>query len=354
MKKYSSYKNKLEWLKQVKKFSHYFKEENFIENSSYLQSYLNSLEKSPNSSQNRTIGLLCDLTLLYGDIVEQKYHEYKLAKSAKVKIEIRYGSERLHEYENKLKRRPKHKRKSIFSINYWIGIGFTESQAKEKVAEIQSKNSKKRHAKTNNYKILTPLSVVYWKNLGILDEKEIEKLRKPYLDKCVNNLNMYITKYGKEEGERKFKERNKKRLKTMVERYGSNVISSGVSKESLKFLVKLYKILRKNGIEKNDIVWGISNKKEFVLTDWDIGKSYFYDFVVKSKKVIIEYNNLFWHPRKREEWRGFKDYDEAKIYQNKKKTIAISRGYKIYYVWNDEDLNERVNHLTGVILNDGI
>jgi len=350
MKKYNSYDNKLDWLKQNKKFSHYFNYDFFNKNTGYIKEYLDSIDKLPNSSQLRTIGLLCDLSLLYKNEIEQKYNEYKSEKSVKKKIEIRYGNDQLNLYENKLKNRSKPVVKSNLTVKYWLDRGYTEIQAKEKISKIQSNNSKKRHKKTFNYKIQNPICVEYWKNLGFDDMVEIENLRKPYLDKCSNTLSRYIEKYGEKDGKKIFYDGVNKRIKTMIERYGTKTVTTYVSKESLKFLIKIYKVMRKNGIKKNDIVWGISGNKEFVLTDTKLGQSYFYDFVIKSKKIIIEYNNLFWHPRNKEEWRGIGDYNKVLEYQKSKENLAISRGYVVYYVWNDDDFQEKVNYLSGVVL----
>ena len=352
MKKYSNYKNKLDWLKRNKKFSHYFNYNFFNQNTSYIKKYLDSINESPNSSKMRTISLLCDLSLLYTDEIEKKYVEYKKEKSVKKKIEIRYGEDQLHIYEDKLKNRPKPVVKSNLTIEYWLERGFTEPQAKENISKIQSNNSKKRHEKTFNYKIQNPICKEYWKNIGFVDNDEIEKLRKPYLDKCSNTLSRYINKYGEEEGKKIFHNGVDKRIKTLLERYGTKTITTYVSKESLRFLIKLYKEIRKMGVQKTDIVWGISGNKEFVLTDFNNDRSYFYDFVIKSKKIIIEYNNLFWHPRKREEWKGMGDYDKIFQYQELKEKLAISRGYAVYYVWNDDNLIEKINYLKGLILNE--
>lgn len=105
-------------------------------------------------------------------------------------------------------------------------------------------------------------------------------------------------------------------------------------------------------ITKNDIVWGISNNKEFILTDFEKNKSYFYDFVVKSKKIIIEYNNSFWHPRVGKEWKGILNYDELLKRDKDKEELAINRGYRVYYIWNDDDIEAKINELTLEILND--
>lgn len=204
MKKYKEYENKLDWLKRNKKFSFYFDCKFFNKNTEYVKKYLDSIIEAPNSSQLRTISLLCDLSLLYREEIEKKYEEYKKEKSVKKRIKIRYGKDQLLVYENKLKNRPKPIVKSNLTIEYWLDKGFSEVDAKNEISKIQSRNSKKRHEKTLNYKIQNPICREYWKNLGFVDNKEIEKLRKPYLDKCSNTLSRYIEKYGKDEGEKIF------------------------------------------------------------------------------------------------------------------------------------------------------
>lgn len=351
-KRYNQYDNKLDWLKRNKKFSFYFDDEFFNSNTDYIRKYLETMDKQPNSSQSRTIGLICDLSLLYSDNIQEKFIEYKNEKSAKKKLEIRYGKERAELYSNKLKNRPKVKRVTCLNYQFWMNKGLSYEDAKKKVSELQIQNSKKKQGKIFNYKLLNPICVEYWKNIGYTDMNEIEQLRRPHLDKCSYTPNRFIEKYGEEEGMKRFRDGIKRRHNTMVERYGSKVVSAGVSKESLKFLIKLYKIIRKNGIPKSDVVWGIAGKKEFVMTDFNIKKSYFYDFIIKSKKIIIEYNNTFWHPREDVEWKGLRDYEEQLKNQEMKEELAKSRGYDLYYVWNDDDLVEKITYLSGVILND--
>ena len=80
MKKYSNYENKLDWLKRNKKFSHYFNYNFFNQNTSYIKKYLDSINESPNSSKMRTIGLLCDLSLLYTDDIEKSIWSIKMKR----------------------------------------------------------------------------------------------------------------------------------------------------------------------------------------------------------------------------------------------------------------------------------
>jgi hypothetical protein len=46
------------------------------------------------------------------------------------------------------------------------------------------------------------------------------------------------------------------------------------------------------------------------------------------------------------------DYDKIFQYQELKEKLAISRGYAVYYVWNDDNLIEKINYLKGLILNE--
>jgi very-short-patch-repair endonuclease len=181
---------------------------------------------------------------------------------------------------------------------------------------------------------------------------EAELLRQPFLYKCKNTLSRYIETHGESLGTKIFNDAKQSRKEKIISKYGSLVTTSHTSKESLKVLVKFYKKIRKNGILKSDIVWGISKNKEFVLTDFETNKSYFYDFVIKSKKIIIEYNNSFWHPREDREWKGILDYDELLQKDKIKKELAFQRGYKVYYIWEDDNIEDKINELFLEILND--
>ena len=69
----------------------------------------------------------------------------------------------------------------------------------------------------------------------------------------------------------------------------------------------MYKHLRKNGIDKSDIYWGIQGSNEYRL--YDINKKIFfmYDFTVLSHKLIIEYDGIRWHTEMNKEQDDFKE-----------------------------------------------
>jgi very-short-patch-repair endonuclease len=65
-------------------------------------------------------------------------------------------------------------------------------------------------------------------------------------------------------------------------------------------------------------------------------KNYAFDFVIKSKKIIIEYNDLFWHARHKDEWKNpMVTYEESHERDANKKDIASKLGFDIIYVWSD-------------------
>jgi hypothetical protein len=354
MKKIKDYKDKLEWMRNLKKYSSYFQNDKFLNNIEIIKKYINSFVKSPTTAEYRYLELLCDLCSLYDDNIQEKLIEYKNESKTSIKVKIRYGDARQEKFIESLKCKPKPIPNSWTMISYWTKKGYTEDEAVVLRGIKQSKASKnaaKKRKENNNYKGESPLSILYWTKLGYTPS-EAELLRQPFLYKCKNTLSRYIETHGEILGTKIFNDAKQSRKEKIIKKYGSLVTTSHTSKESLKVLVKLYKKIRKNGILKSDIVWGISKNKEFVLTDFETNKSYFYDFVIKSKKTIIEYNNSFWHPREDKEWKGILDYDELLQKDKIKKELAFQRGYQLYYIWEDDNIEEKINELFLEVIND--
>lgn len=272
------------------------------------------------------------------------FKEYKETSSKSRKLTIRYGIQRAEEYQCKLTNRPRPAtNNTIWNKNYWINIGYTEEAAKQKVSEIQSANSKKHHNSSPDYKLLNPLSIKYWTNKGYTKE-EAEDLRQPFVNKSTRSYKAYIEKYGTTKGLQKMQNSINKRLATMIERYGTTVTNGYVSKESLKFFIKLYKVIRRLGICREDIYWGIDGSREFA-TRYN-GTNYFYDFTIKSKKLIIEYNNTFWHPRNGYEFvNPFIEKSCAEAKDILKYNIMHDRGFTVLIVWEDDDHQQIINNI---------
>jgi very-short-patch-repair endonuclease len=354
MKKLKEYNDKIEWLKTLKTYDSYFQNEKFLKNINIVREYVNTFEKFPNMAQKRYLELLCDICSLYEEGIQEKITQYKNETKTKIKVKIRYGDEGLQKFMTKLKNKPKGEPDSWTMISYWTKRGYSEEDAiimRNNKRKIASKNGVKTRRQNNNYKGESRLSIEYWTIRGYSLE-DAEKMRAPYLYKIKNTPSRYIETHGEELGMKIYNDAIQRRKNKIIAKYGSLVVTGYTSTESLKVLVKLYKSIRKRGISKNDIVWGISNNKEFILTDFEKNKSYFYDFVVKSKKIIIEYNNSFWHPRVGKEWKGILNYDELLKRDKDKEELAIIRGYRVHYIWDDDDIEAKINELTLEILND--
>lgn len=345
-KKLSDYDNKIEWLKDCNTYSKYFNSDNILKNMSIIEDYINTFTRYPTTKQRRYLELLLDFCLLYDEDILSKIKEYKNETSQRKKVFMRYGKVGEEEYNMKLKNRTKNTPNTWTMVSYWTSKGFSEKEAKQKIKDMYKETSKKGQLtrRGKNYKDINPLTIGYWLNRGYSnDESELMKIKS--IKKIENSLQRYINDYGEDLGASLFKEASEKRKNTILNKYGSFYVNSNISKESLKVLVKLYKKLRKVGFSKDDMVWGISNKKEFVMTDLETKTSYFYDFVIKSKKIIVEYNNTFWHPRKDIKWDGIINYEKAFDRDIQKNKLAISRGYRVFYIWNDDNIISKINSI---------
>lgn len=112
------------------------------------------------------------------------------------------------------------------------------------------------------------------------------------------------------------------------------------SKQSLKVFVSLYKWCRRRGIEQSDICFGLGKSKELILHDYENYKRYMYDFTIQSKKIIIEYHGVKFHPKCIDEnWEQLyskKSVEKIFLKDLKKKEFAEKNGYKVLVLWSDE------------------
>lgn len=267
---------------------------------------------------------------------EKKYKEYKKLLSIR-------GIERV-----KKEGRVKQRERSHFCKEFWIKKGFTEKESIENVSKVQSINSIKHHSKRKHnktyYKKINPICIEYWidKDYSINGAKE---QRYSILKKCDITLTGFTNRYGELEGKKKYNKMLKKRKKTMSEliKDGKVGLYNGkASKESLLYFIPLKQVLINDyNIDNDDIYFGEENNKEFYLAN---GKSYYflYDFTIRSKKIIIEYNGIRWHPNPNymnedewNKWRLFGMTAEDKLKRdNKKLEVAKQRGFDCLVIWS--------------------
>ncbi len=181
--------------------------------------------------------------------------------------------------------------------------------------------------------------------MGLSEEDAKIKRNEFYSKSSCLTEDFYISKYGEEIGHEIFRKRYSKRKDTMIEKYGQYVLSSGrKSKSSIEFFNLLTKDLVGIGVNKERIIGGDVTEKEFARTDFDRGRTYFYDYVLLDQKLIIEYNGLYWHAREdnEENWRSnIKSFSESIEYDKIKKNFIEEKGYTLIYVWEDENFDER-------------
>lgn len=305
------------------------------------------------SSIKHRIAVLLDLAAQHpSEDLTNIIHKYTNCKSTVEKLRLRYGATRACDFRLKMQNREQpENRTSVWNVNYWMSKGMTSKEAQDRVSEIQSANSRRRHTNCVDYATTNPLSMKYWLARGY-DTVESEKIRQPFVNKSPRTIDQYINRYGPELGLKKFNEKISKRLSTMTERYGTTVVSSCVSKESLYVFLPLYRQLRKEGFMCKDIFWGIKGSREFVIRTVD-GVNYFYDFTIKSKKIIVEYNNTFWHPHPDYQYNNpFVSLDEAVVKECAKREAAEQRGFKMIYIWNFEDKHAAIKRVFEEICNE--
>jgi len=333
-KKYYSIENIFKW------FCSEFKLYPFTQ--SKFQGRLKTIHNIWNSNKNLNIFELQNLINEY----------YTPDTSVTRKLDISRGENGGKKYTEKLKQKAKTKI-HIGRIEYWINKGYSLEDAKIQKREYYRKLSKRaREVQISLYNSDPVLKKQHYNKIALTKQKRRDI--KYWLDKGVNleeaqkhvlkykpptgNIERYILKYGKKEGTKRYQDAKNKRKNTYQERYNvTTFLRPYVSKASLRYLVPVYKLLRKSGVKKDDIKWGIGKNKEFTTYDKITNKNYCFDFVVLSKKIIVEYNDTFWHARKEEEWcNPMVDYKQSYERDKNKMRVAKKLGYTIIYVWSDK------------------
>lgn len=141
------------------------------------------------------------------------------------------------------------------------------------------------------------------------------------------------------------------RIKSVTIRFGK------ASQESLKVFIPLYKNLRKNKVNRNEIWFGVNGSKERYLIDPNYNTMYFYDFCVitPALKFIIEYNGVTFHPKStiQEGWKhpfdSTQTVNKCFNHDQAKKQLAIDSGYDYLTLWSDNSKLENIRIATDFI-----
>lgn len=101
--------------------------------------------------------------------------------------------------------------------------------------------------------------------------------------------------------------------------------------------------------------FGNENKQLFLKTKNN--RHYYYDILIEpfnsNRKIIIECNGCRWHPKERiSDWKHPKkpinSQQQYDLDLEKKKILAESLGYEVYYIWDDVSDGKNIDYILGV------
>jgi len=269
--------------------------------------------------------------------------------------------------------------KSFRKVNkeYWMEKGYNYKESLEKIKEFQKDNSNKFVTKILNspekYKNRTQTQIGYWIKSGFTKEESLIKLKER---QTLTSLESFIKRYGEDDGLIRYNsfcdtQKYKSSIQFYIDKYGENygtikyksiiekrIVNFGrASKESFYFLLEIYKYLRKNGIEKGDIYWGIGHSTEWYTINSN-GGLYFYDFTVPKINLVIEYHGIKFHPNEndininRDTWKSLysgESFYEKLEYDKNKKDFIINKGYTYLEVFSDGNLIDMKQNIIKII-----
>lgn len=138
-------------------------------------------------------------------------------------------------------------------------------------------------------------------------------------------------------------------IKKLIESRRNSVSFGKASKESLRFFVPLYRKLRKAGIDKDDVCWGIGKSSELWLHNIVQDRVFFYDFAIKSLKIIVEFNGSKFHAKTENDKLLYRNAKTQMATDAIKKKTAEDLGYAFFVVWDYEATVSRIDEMFGAI-----
>lgn len=290
-----------------------------------------------------------------------------------------------------------------YKKEYWINKGFSEDESINKIKEYGKNKATSKEGFINRHGI----------------DEGLKKLNK-FKESSKHTKEKFISKFGKEEGSLKWNEYLKTKdsmslnwalnkangdieLANKIKKERNESVSSNsynfllkkfnfnedallteyirrsknikhhsfgrASKESLKYFIPLYKRLRKMGLERKDICIGVKGSYEFRIVDKEKKKTYLYDFTIKSKGIIIEYNGERFHPNYEkysieylnENWKPIrffnKSTNDAHHYINldkEKIKIAEQNNFNVLILWSSDSFKINNNKIEKFLIKNNI
>lgn len=254
-----------------------------------------------------------------------------------------------------LKSRKPTKNNGVFSVNRYIQQGYNQEEATEIVSKHSRDASVKRwkqipkDQRSMHLKSIDPLSKHY-KGYEDMDTDTAEEIRQLYIAPCIRDLQSFIKRFGETEGAKRY-QRMLDRRKAAHQARGTSgyntVVRGSVSKMSLMLFDPIISWLIDRGYDSQDIYIGkLGHRGEWWIRDG--GKYYLYDMTLPTKRIIIEYHGVRWHPYEDGTWNAKegmtnKDPEKIRIKDLHKKQIAENQGYAVLEIWSDEDIMSAID-----------
>ena len=249
-----------------------------------------------------------------------------------------------------------------------LGRSAAEIEARAK-AKARKGSATKRKAGYYDDSSNNPYSKAFWQKRGLSEEEAAKKVHGRMVTKPeywesrsftaedaaleanrrakTNSLEFKKTKYGAEEGTRRYEQYCALKKEQWSERSAQGLTGKRSVVADRMFL-KIYRYLRRRGFVRNDFMMEMNRGEMWIRTDENI---YFYDFVVRPLKLIIEFNGSHVHPSpsmteaQRAMWRHAFSKETAEDVEKRERVkyeLAESEGYTIIHVW---DFDSSFEHL---------
>lgn len=265
-----------------------------------------------------------------------------------------------------------------YSKEFWINKGLSEEEA---VEYLKTKATKMVATKIKNgfYDGISnnPFSKEYWICAGLTKEEAINKtnsrnhFRSEYwiskghgvdeadtLSKraaATNTLQSYERKgYSEEDALEALSSRRLSQSANWSPRSGRN-LPFGSSKAADKLIRKIYKKLRRLGLNRNDFMADLCSGEYYIR---DGSKIYFYDLYIKPLDLILEYNGSHVHVNKDkltadefDKWKHAytkKSADEVHDHDQRKILTAKNKHKHVLVVWDTDDIDSAINTILDI------
>lgn len=205
-------------------------------------------------------------------------------------------------------------------IEFWLNKGYSKDEAKIKVSKNQLNASKH----VNYMNRLLPSNIDYWVGKGFNYQQAKDKVSK---HQTTFSKEICIKKYGKEEGLKRFTERQNKWLSN----YNRNNFSK-ISQELFWLIInsnnfdndEVYFATYKNG-ELDDS--GVNNEYRLKLNESFILP----DFFIKNSGKIIEFDGVYYH----------RPTPENLLRETKRDNNIINSGYEVLHISENDYIKNK-------------